>query len=171
VCLTTSLRIQPRSDRAVRRHPAAPDKISSPVDRSATPGKDQSPVDRSITWTDQSPVDRSVTRGQISHPWTRSITRGPDQSPLAKINHPWTDQSPLAKINHPWTDQSPLEKINHPLVGLWPRPQWRGHGRFEDIISLGYFSLTDAAKGTSPIPNAAEARAATPSALSPKKRN
>jgi hypothetical protein len=51
-------------------------------------------------------------------------------------------------------------------IGTWPRPQWRKPDRLEDFISLGFFSLTDAAKGMTPIPNAAEALAATPSALS-----
>jgi hypothetical protein len=38
--------------------------------------------------------------------------------------------------------------------------------RLEDFICFGSFSLTDAARGTTPVPNAAEALAATSSALS-----
>jgi hypothetical protein len=52
-----------------------------------------------------------------------------------------------------------------------------GHGhrgadpdRLEDSISLGSFSLTDAAKGPTPIPNAAEAHLATSPALSQNKK-
>jgi hypothetical protein len=53
--------------------------------------------------------------------------------------------------------------------GSRPRPLALDTDRPEDFISLGSFSLTDAAKLPTPIPNAAEANLATPSALSQNK--
>jgi hypothetical protein len=57
-------------------------------------------------------------------------------------------------------------RTHHPdeLRGLGIRGA--GPDRLKDFISLGLFSLTDAANGPTPIPNAAEAILATSPALS-----
>jgi hypothetical protein len=54
---------------------------------------------------------------------------------------------------------------------MWPRPPRREPDGLEDSISVGYFSLTDAAKGTTPIPNAAEASAGDFTCLVPKQQH
>jgi hypothetical protein len=98
-------------------------------------------------------------------PDSRHRRKHRDQTPDTKVRLPRQETHTTASSEDPHHSVGQLE--NHSSQEVCGRGH-RGASQdgLEDFISLGFFSLTDAAKGPTPIPNAAEAQAATSPALS-----